>query len=474
MNPVKGLLPMALTVAGIVFGWTDLSAQPVSLIHTFSATTGITNWDGVGPQSDLALSGETLYGTAPTGGTNGFGTLFAVNADGTGFTVLHSFGYPYGAIPGKDLLLTNGMLFGTVGQSTNLDDYGAIFCVATNGSNFSLVYPFPTTALGSYPKGLLALGGDTLYGMASTGGISNSGSIFSVNTNGNDFNVLHYFNRAADGFFPLGGLLLAGGTLYGTARDGGSNSFGTVFSIDTNGGNFTVLHTFSGNTNSDGELPDGGLILAGDTLYGTTSAGSSAGSVFSIETNGDAYSVIHSFNNALGDGRTIESSLVLSGNTLYGTTVFGGTNSNSGTVFSVNTDGGSFTVLHTFSAVNSSYRDTNSDGAESFGGLALSGDVLYGTTSLGGTNGTGTVFSLTIQPRITDVVLSGADLLLGGINGMAGHTYRVLSSTDFAAPLDQWRPVATNVLGSGGNFTLTATNAVNPGFEQQFYTLSTP
>jgi uncharacterized repeat protein (TIGR03803 family) len=55
-----------------------------------------------------------------------------------------------------------------------------------------------------------------------------------------------YFNRATDGFSPLGGLLLAGGTLYGTARDGGSNGFGTVFSISTNGGSFNVLHTFSG------------------------------------------------------------------------------------------------------------------------------------------------------------------------------------------------------------------------------------
>ena len=39
----------------------------------------------------LILSGNTLYGTAISGGSSGNGTVFAVNTDGTGFTTLHSF-----------------------------------------------------------------------------------------------------------------------------------------------------------------------------------------------------------------------------------------------------------------------------------------------------------------------------------------------------------------------------------------------
>jgi hypothetical protein len=38
-------------------------------------------------------------------------------------------------------------------------------------------------------------------------------------------------------------------------------------------------------------------------------------------------------------------------------------------------------------------------------------------------------------------------------------------------PLGQWTPVATNILSSGGNFTLTVTNALNPATAQQYYAL---
>jgi len=38
-------------------------------------------------------------------------------------------------------------------------------------------------------------------------------------------------------------------------------------------------------------------------------------------------------------------------------------------------------------------------------------------------------------------------------------------------PPSQWMPVATNVLNMNGNFTLTATNAVEPNALQRFYRL---
>src|SRR5260221_9904425 len=41
----------------------------------------------------LILSGNTLYGAASYAGISGAGTVFAVNTDGTGFAILHSFSY---------------------------------------------------------------------------------------------------------------------------------------------------------------------------------------------------------------------------------------------------------------------------------------------------------------------------------------------------------------------------------------------
>src|SRR6185503_3729553 len=43
------------------------------------------------PFAGLALSRDRLYGATVGGGLYGRGMLFAVNADGTGFTNLHSF-----------------------------------------------------------------------------------------------------------------------------------------------------------------------------------------------------------------------------------------------------------------------------------------------------------------------------------------------------------------------------------------------
>src|ERR1035441_6538690 len=192
----------------------------------------------------------------------------------------------------------------------------------------------------------------------------------------------------SDGFEPSGSLILAGNTLYGTAWQGGSNGNGTVFAISTSGTVFTNLHSFSAeatnslgrHTNSDGYNPSASLVLSGNTLYGTASAGgtNSCGTVFAINTNGTSFTNLHSFTATSGslltnsDGATPVASLILSGNTLYGTASAGGTNG-CGTVFAINTNGAGFTVLHTFAATTVPYPYTNSGGANPHGGLLLAG-----------------------------------------------------------------------------------------------------
>lgn len=53
-------------------------------------------------------------------------------------------------------------------------------------------------------------------------------------------------------------------------------------------------------------------------------------------------------------------------------------------------------------------------------------------------------------------------------NGQSGGAYLTLASTNLTLPLNQWTPVATNSLSAYGDFTITATNAVNPNAPQQF------
>jgi uncharacterized repeat protein (TIGR03803 family) len=77
------------------------------VLHTFNGL------DGAAPSS-LVLSGNTLCGTTEGGsGTSSNGTVFTVNVDGTGFTILHIFQGPDGALPYAGLVLSDNTLYGT-------------------------------------------------------------------------------------------------------------------------------------------------------------------------------------------------------------------------------------------------------------------------------------------------------------------------------------------------------------------------
>src|ERR1043166_8711349 len=149
------------------------------------------------------------------------------------------------------------------------------------------------------------------------------------------FTTLYNFSAApygtnSDGANPWGGLVLLGNTLFGTANSGGSSNNGTVFAVKTDGTDFTTVHTFTAagpyGVNADGAIP-GGLVQSDNTLYGTAFLGGATGSgtVFSVSTNGTGFTTIHSFwlcrfyNDPNEDGLNPSCALVLSGDTLYGT-----------------------------------------------------------------------------------------------------------------------------------------------------------
>src|SRR2546428_10366169 len=63
--------------------------------------------------------------------------------------------------------------------------------------------------------------------------------------------------------------------------------FRSVFAVNTDGTGFANLHSFNPNLGSDGANPHAGLILSGNTLYGTAAGGGSAGNgtVFAVNTD---------------------------------------------------------------------------------------------------------------------------------------------------------------------------------------------
>ena len=300
----------------------------------FGSGSADTNSDGGAPRAGLVLSGNTLYGSAPVGGIYGLGTVFKINTDGTGFFVLKHFIdgsslNPLGPI--AKLALSDNVLYGTTfkgGTWTN----GTIFKLNTDGTGFAVLKNFSqgiyvssifrsTNGDGANPRGTLVVSGDTLYGTTSEFGPAGLGTIFKINTNGTGFTVLKYFTNSPDGAEPEGGLTLFGSTLYGTTGSGGTGTSGTIFKLNTDGTGFTILKNFTNNPDGAGPICD--LVLSGNSLFGTTSYGTSSGcgTVFQVNTDGTSFKVFTNLSNTTGGNP--ESGLVLSGSTLYGTTQSG-------------------------------------------------------------------------------------------------------------------------------------------------------
>src|SRR5258707_3777008 len=160
---------------------------------------------------------------------------------------------------------------------------GLMLADRVSAQTFRVLHSFHGGVDGGLSEASLILSDKSLYGMATYGGSSDIGSVFKVNSDGTGFTNLLTFTGIGDGANPSGGLILSGNTLYGTTAHGGSSGAGTVFAVNIDGTGFTNLHSF---TYSDGAFPWAGLILSSSTLYGTVANGGGFGNgmVFAVKT----------------------------------------------------------------------------------------------------------------------------------------------------------------------------------------------
>jgi uncharacterized repeat protein (TIGR03803 family) len=332
------------------------------LLHEFAPTPDL----AARPLAGLALSGSTLLGTTMYGGegiaqSTTKGTIFSMNTDGTDFRLLHVFPseliplpggtyeilHPDGIYPDSELTLQGTKLFGTTPISGR-NNWGTLYSMNTDGSDFTVLVAFDRDD-GSIPSEALTLDGSTLFGTTRFGGreFGFRGTIYSVNTDGTGYTRLHEFALAYPNGPDPNALTLIGSTLFGTTS-GGDRHPGTIFKMNTDGTGFELQHEFAGGAD-DGSKPYAGMINNGSTLFGTTGSGGDhdAGTIFSINTDGTGFTLLHEFAGGPDDGARPESILTISGSTLFGTTYYGGDH-NFGTVFSIETDGTGFTLLHEF------------------------------------------------------------------------------------------------------------------------------
>jgi uncharacterized repeat protein (TIGR03803 family) len=277
---------------GIVFKITLAGA--LTTLYSFCAQMNSSGYctDGNLPAAPLIQATDgNFYGTTFFGGANNGGTVFKITPKGT-LTTLYGFctrpNCGDGQAPYAGLVQgTDGNFYGTT-VAGGANGEGTVFKITSSGKMTTIHNFCAQTACadGERPyAGLIQATDGEFYGTTSQGGANAEGTAFRITSSGT-LTTLHRFcsqTDCDDGEQPVGGLVQAtDGNFYGTTSlAGGLVAYGTVFKL-TPAGILTTLHVFD---NTDGNQPLGGLVQGTNGIfYGTTNTGGteSYGTVFSV------------------------------------------------------------------------------------------------------------------------------------------------------------------------------------------------
>jgi len=167
------------------------------------------------PSELIEASDGKLYGTTHGGGTNNAGTVFKLSRDGSGYTVLHTFSRTgsdgtnpgtgwdssAGLVEGSD-----GMLYGTTLSGGGPNDAGTVFKLNKDGGGYTVLHRFTGPEGDGLEPSALMVGSDgALYGTTKAwGGINGAGAVFKLLSDGTGFQVLHRFAFVeGTGYAPL-------------------------------------------------------------------------------------------------------------------------------------------------------------------------------------------------------------------------------------------------------------------------------
>ncbi len=275
---LRVVLSVGLAVVGLGSVTPAARAQTGTLSTLYSFTGGA---DGAGAVGGVvADAAGTLYGETDQGGSTactshyqppryGCGTVYAFNQT-TGLKVLATFTGANGAHGNTTLTLVGSTLYGATTAGGTNDD-GVIFSVNTDGSNFTVLHQFVGTD-GKYPVGTLRVGQNgVVYGLTEYGGTRNYGVLYSV-TPGGAFSVVHDFLGGKDGRDPGSLLISPKGVLVGSTFQGGppnsscgNAGCGTIFVYAPQSGKFQPVYEFDFVNGTGGTI---GALGPGPTVYG--------------------------------------------------------------------------------------------------------------------------------------------------------------------------------------------------------------
>lgn len=386
-------------------------AGTLTTIHDFG-----TGPDGENPQAGMIFDqAGNLYGTAALGGASGDGIVYSLVPEGGDVwseSLVHRFDdAPDGSVPVSALVISSsGSLAGTTLEG-GAHDMGAVFEARPpqnpgNPWKERILYSFGAfPGDGFHPNAGLLPAHPGLYGVTRDGGSTGRGTVFQLTPppgGGTEWveTILYSFTALPDGAFPSSEVTRdEEGNLYGTTLLGGTNNFGAVYRLSPQGSVWgeSVIFSFSG---ADGSSPFGRLLLdQTGALYGTTTGGGSgqAGTVYKLtppsQPGGQwTHSVLYNFTGARDGGSPFAGVIFDRKGRLFGTASTGGNGrpNPGGVVFrldppAIQGDPWTETVLYAFGGP---------DGFRPLCRLVQRDNAMFGTTSAGGLNGTGTAFIL--------------------------------------------------------------------------------
>jgi len=268
-----------------------------STIHSFGNVP-----EGYNPDGIIRTPNGVLYGIARNGGSEGGGTLFKMNADGSAFSVIKDFTGNNGQSPvGQLLYASDGRLYGVCKKSgiSGSSDSMLIYGIDVTGNNYLVLHILETKTNGDLIPALSESSSGAIAGLISPSDhFPPPPKIFKLNKNGTGFTILKTLS-GADGYFPKHGLVFYNGFFYGINTSGGNSgqASGSIFRIKEDGSNFSVIKYFY-NGGADGSKPIGGLTLGSDNkLYGVTlfDGTNGMGTAFALNPSNLTFQVIYNF-----------------------------------------------------------------------------------------------------------------------------------------------------------------------------------
>jgi len=271
--------------------------------------------------------------------------------------------------------------FGVSSHGGN-SNFGTIVMTDGNGENMRILFSFPGQNLG-HPINFCEADNGKIYGIAIMGPL-NQGLLFEWNPNTDLYSIKVQFNGTEKGANPLSLMKADNGKLYGVTSEGGAHDFGVFFEWDLSTETFTKNVDF--NRTETGEFPTRGKLVQAHNgrIYGMTKSGGANGIGFLFEWDPLTRSYANKLDFEADVTGSYHKGILALGpeGKLYGTTSRGGAD-NRGVLFSWDPGDQSFIRI----------MDFNVDSIQPAGPMILADNgKFYGTSSSGGRHNKGMLF----------------------------------------------------------------------------------